>query len=205
MNSLLSNVKNAKITTREVLIHLRKNGEIKRASYLKYLKMQYRLAGDAYKMLQSTSNNFENHPKINTPADKKSSMPIHLSKSEMSIMSYSFDDITFLTEAWHFYQKKMMMNLAGKPDVHPISKPTIPSGFVTTNRKKHPEELIWNNNESPIFTNKSSQQTKPQVLKIRPPASSFGTLSQHYRDPLKSTPLCIQILKWAQEGKLNLN
>ena len=180
MDSLLTKVKHAKITSREVLIHLRKNGEIKRKSYLKYLKMQYHLAGDAYCVLQSTSNNFEN-PLKNTksPNGKKSVMPIHLAKSEMSTMSHSFEDTTFLTEAWHFFQKKMMINLSGKSVTHSDYKLDKSSAFISASNTKYTEELVWNNNESPIFTNKSSHKTKPQVLKIRPPASSFGTLSQH--------------------------
>jgi len=208
MNTLLTKVKHARITTREVLIHLRKNGELKRKQYLKYLKMQYRMAGNAYEILQSAANRVENQTEsLNALYNKKSAMPVNLVKSELSSMSRSFDEITFLAEAWRFYQKEQMKEDAtGMIDIYPVSD--FAGNFLPKdeNSTKQTAKLALNNPETcQHFTNKSSPHTNPQTQKIPTLTSGFGQLNLHNNNSGSGTPLCIQILKWAQEGKLNLN
>ena len=207
MKSLLTQIQHAKITAREVLIHLRKNGELKRKPYLKYLKMQYRVAGNTYELLQFTDKSIVNNSEtpFNTPNDKKLTMPVHLVRSEISTMSKSFEDIGFLTEAWHFYQKEMMRNSSVDHNFVPVSKLSKVSEITVTNNTKSKDQPIWNNNTHSQSTNNSLTKTIPQSPTTLTLASGFDKLNQHYKDPRKNTPLCIQILKWAQEGKLNLN
>lgn len=204
MKSLLTQIKHAKITTREVLIHLRKNGGLKRKSYLKYLKMQYRIASDTYNILQSAEKN-PNYPYY-TPNEKKLTMPVHLVKSEISTMSKSFEDNTFLTEAWHFFQKEMMRKSSKNPVYVPVSGFAEVADIKVTKSTKTAGKSIWNNTETLSYsTNKNLIQTMPQSLTPLTPTSGFDKLNQFSEDPRKYTPLCTQILKWAQEGKLNLN
>jgi hypothetical protein len=206
MKSLLTQIKHAKITTREVLIHLRKSGELKRKTYLKYLKMQYRLTGETYARLQSNENNCTNNPEnlYNTPNEKKLTMPVHLVKSELSAMSKSFEDTSFLTEAWHFFQKEMMNNSCKSPDFHPVPEFVKISELSTINYSNHSDDN--NTDETLLFTtNNNAIQTKPQSQATLIPSSGFDKLHQYYRDPQENTPLCVQVLKWAQEGKLILN
>ena len=202
MKSLLTQVKHAKITSREVFIHLRKTGELKRKSYQKYLKLQYRLASDTYEMLHDTENNFENQS--NNPNEKKLTMPVHLVKSELPAMGKSFEDISFLTEAWHFFQKENMRTCSCKPSFSPVSEFTKTAGLASTGSTKQNDKYFLNNEETRI-TNKNSLQTKYQSTLTLSPASGFDKLNQYSNSPRKNTPLCIQVLKWAQEGKLNLN
>ena len=206
MKSLLTHIKHAKITTREVFIHLRKNGDLKRKSYSKYLKMQYRLAGEACTSLQSTGAIFEDHQETpyNTPHEKKLTMPLHLVKSELSTMSKSFEDISFLTEAWHFFQKEMM-----KPSrftaFKPVSEFTEVKGFTASNSTESTIEPILNTQDINLeFSYKNLVQTTAQSQLTLTPASGFDRLNQ-LKNPQINSPLCIQVIKWAQEGKLNLN
>lgn len=207
MKSLLTQIQHAKITAKEVLIHLRKNGELKRKPYLKYLKMQYRVAGNTYVLLQSKDKIVVNNSEtpFNTPNNKKLTMPVHLVRSEISTMSKSFEDIGFLAEAWRFYQKEMMRGSSIDNSFIPVSKYSSVSDTTATNNTKTINQPTWNNSTRSQSTNNSLSKTVPQSPTTLTLASGFDKLNHHCMDPRKNTPLCIQILKWAQEGKLNLN
>ncbi len=209
MNTLLTKVKNAKITTREVLIHLRKTGELKRKQYLKYLKLQYLMAGSAYEILQSaTSKVEENQPeKLNTHYNKKPAMPVNLSKSELSSMSRAFDEITFLAEAWRFYQKEQMKNDATrKMDIYPVSDLHGGSASMAAKNTIRDGKSVMNDNETyQHFTNKSSLQSNALPRKTLIVNNVIDKLNSHCYDNGNSTPFCIQILKWTMEGQFNLN
>jgi len=204
MKSLITQVKHAKITSKEVFIHLRKNGELKRKSYQEYLKMQYRLAGDTYKMLHAVNLNFENQSKNpnNNPNEKKLTMPVHLVKSELPAMSKSFNDISFITEAWHFFQKENMKDCSCSSTFTPVPNANKTDSLSTEKRIEQNKNYLLNKEE---LHPKNLLQPKRQSTLTLSPASGFDKLNQYYTSPRKNTPLCIQVLKWAQEGKLNLN
>ena len=206
MKSLITQIKNAKITSKEVFIHLRKNGELKRKSYQNYLKMQYHLAGDTYELLHAVEQNFKNQSNFpnSNATEKRLSMPVHLVRSELSVMSKSFEDISFLTEAWHFFQKEAMKTCSINPGFSPVSEMNKSFEFTTTSNTKQNEEYLLNKEEIQT-SDKTLQQTKYQSTLTLSTASGFDKLNQFYTNSRKNTPLCIQVLRWAQEGKLNLN
>ena len=168
--------------------------------------MQYRLAGDTYELLHAVEHNFEDQSKIpnNNPSEKKLTMPVHLVRSELSVMSKSFEDISFLTEAWHFFQKESMKTCSINPGFSLVSGMSKLSDFTSAKSTKQNEEYLLDKEEIQP-ANKNLPQVKYQSTLTLSPASGFDKLNQLYTNSRKNTPLCIQVLRWAQEGKLNLN
>jgi hypothetical protein len=204
MKSLATQVKNARITTKEVFIHLRKNGELKRKQYRKYLKLQYHTAANTYQMLRSGEASFGNNPKnpYNTPVDEKLTMPLHLVKSEISTMSKSFDDTSFLAEAWHFYQYEMMKeadaHFAANPACGFISNTnTSATGNIKTNEDDGLTKNVSPTNPSKEYLPQTANQPQTTIAPVK--------TIQYNKHTKKCNSLSYQVLKWAQEGKLNLN
>ena len=208
MKSLSTQVKHAKITSREVFIHLRKNGGLKRKSYAAYLKMQYHVAGCVYQKLQSTENHLAcNAKKTNSNSTLlESNMPVNLYKSELSAMSQTFDDTSYLTEAWHFFLKEKMKNTRVKlvtkpiPEMAGISNSPLANQVITIEEPRLNIESTANHSRGRYL-----QQETPQTEIKLIAASGFDKLNQNIDNSGKAVSLCSQILNWAKEGKLILN
>ncbi|MCF6169908.1 MAG: hypothetical protein L3J31_03660 [Bacteroidales bacterium] len=208
MQTLLTKIKHAKITSREVFIHLRKNGELKRKQYLKYLKMQYRVAGDAYVILQSDYNRADGQPgKLNSHYNMKSAMPVNLAKSELSSMSCSFAEMTFLAEAWRFFQKEQMKeDSSRKLNIHVLTGfagGAFSKGVIRANQGRS-VPLNYGQTDPPP-TNKSAFQANSLPQKTLVLSNEPGSQNLYCNNSNNSTPFCIQILKWTMEGQFHLN
>ena len=119
-------------------------------------------------------------------------------------MSKSFKDISFLTEAWHFFQKEAMLSCNYNNTFCPVSDLTKIGDFtINSNIKQHIEYILKDSATTPASTGLPKIET--QSILTQSPASGFDNLNQYALNPEKNTPLCIQVLRWAQEGKLNLN
>lgn len=203
MGNILKNIKHAKYTAKEVMIHLQKNGKFRTKQYSAYLKMQYHMASETYSMLSTTKQNLPSD--LLYPDDKECAMPVHLTISEVSIMCYTYNEICYLTEAWHFYQKERMKKSYDDFVLDSSTKEDKNSGLKINDLNqfsKHTRATYKNISNN---TKKNPLQAKAQTQTITTPSSGLTKQNQLSSNSGKSIPLRIQVLKWAQEGRLILN
>ncbi len=207
MQTLSTRVRHARITTREVLVHLRKTGGLKRKQYLHFLKSQYLIASRAYISLCQDGQASVQYVETNDSTAGNHSMPVQLTTSELSSMSKYFGELTFLNEALHLYQTELLKT-------NHVYKQKSQAAYSTVEKLYSKE--TYSGNQLRIATidvgdqnsqpaNQDALHSVPQKSNTRTLASGFGNLLQSNCNFTETTPFCIQILKWAQEGKLCLN
>jgi len=161
------------------------------------------MASETYNSLNTTTKNFPLD--LLYPDNKECAMPVHLTKSEVSIMCYTYNEICYLTEAWHFYQKERMKKSHDDFVLEPFSNNNKNSSQQTNNLNKLNGHKKTTYKNILSDTNKNPQQVKAQTQTITTPASGLTTQNPLINNFRKSIPLRIQVLKWAQEGRLILN